>query len=96
MTTTINTSVCYGDIFFACLPNIEHSHVQQGTRPVLIISNETGNRFSPTVTIVPLTSKMAKRPLPTHVCFEGCGLTKQSVVLAEQIQTLDKNRLGRK
>ena len=66
---------------------------QGGTRPVVVVQNDAGNRFSPTVVVAALTSQLGKPRLPTHVAVSGCGLKKDSVVLAEQLRTLDKRRL---
>ena len=84
-----------GDIYSANLDPVVGSE-QGGIRPVLIIQNNIGNRFSPTVIILAITSKMGKTKLPTHVDIpagEG-GLFKDSIVLAEQVRTLEKTRLG--
>ena len=83
-----------GDIYFADLDPVIGSE-QGGTRPVLIIQNDLGNRFSPTVIILPLTSKMGKAPLRTHVPLlppQG-GVRKPSIILCEQVRTLEKSRL---
>ena len=83
-----------GDIYFADLDPVIGSE-QGGTRPVLIIQNDLGNRFSPTVIILPLTSKMGKAPLRTHVPIlppQG-GVRKPSIILCEQVRTLEKSRL---
>ncbi|MDD6683321.1 MAG: type II toxin-antitoxin system PemK/MazF family toxin [Clostridiales bacterium] len=83
-----------GDIYFADLDPVIGSE-QGGTRPVLIIQNDLGNRFSPTVIILPLTSKMGKVPLRTHVSIlppQG-GVRKPSIILCEQVRTLEKSRL---
>lgn len=68
---------------------------QGGLRPVLVVQNDTGNRCSPTVVVLALTSQMQKARLPTHVSIRaaGHGLQKDSVILAEQMRTLDKRRL---
>ena len=83
-----------GDIFYADLSPVIGSE-QGGLRPVLIIQNDVGNRYSPTVIAAAITSKMSKAKLPTHIdIFAGCvGLAKDSVILLEQIRTLDKQRL---
>ena len=83
-----------GDIFYADLRPVVGSE-QGGVRPVLIIQNDVGNRHSPTVICAAITSKMNKAKLPTHIELTGrnVGLTKDSVVLLEQIRTLDKRRL---
>ena len=83
-----------GDIFYADLSPVVGSE-QGGTRPVLIVQNDMGNRHSPTVIAAAITSQMNKARLPTHIELEGpaVGLTKDSVVLLEQIRTIDKRRL---
>lgn len=83
-----------GDIYYADLGNSFGSE-QSGTRPCLIIQNNVGNQFSGTVIIAAITSRMSKTKIPTHVSLresEG-GLVKNSMVLLEQIRTIDKNRL---
>ncbi len=83
-----------GDIFFADLSPVVGSE-QGGVRPVLIIQNDAGNRHSPTVIAAAITSRLGKANLPTHITVEAksCGLTRDSIVLLEQIRTLDKTRL---
>ena len=83
-----------GDIFYADLSPVVGSE-QGGLRPVLIVQNDMGNRYSPTVIAAAITSRKDKTPLPTHirVTAGGCGLQKDSIVLLEQIRTLDKSRL---
>ena len=83
-----------GEIYCADLNPIIGSE-QGGVRPVLVLQNDVGNRFSPTVIVAAITSQICKARLPTHVpiACEGTGLQKDSVVLAEQIRTLDKRRL---
>lgn len=82
-----------GDIYYAELNPVIGSE-QGGTRPVLIISNDTGNKYSPTVIIAAITSKRAKGKLPTHYDLRGIsGLPADSTVLFEQIRTIDKKRL---
>lgn len=85
-----------GEIYFADLDPVMGSE-QGGMRPVLIIQNDLGNRFSPTVIVLPLTSRTGKTPLRTHVTvFPPCGgLTKPSIILCEQVRTLEKTRLRR-
>ena len=83
-----------GDIFFSDLNPVKGSE-QGGVRPVLVIQNNTGNHFSPTVIIAPITSQLKKNSLPTHVTLPtGNGLPEQSMVLLEQIRTVDRNRIG--
>ena len=83
-----------GDIFFADLSPVVGSE-QGGVRPVLIIQNDAGNRHSPTVIAAAITSRLGKANLPTHINVKAqtCGLTRDSIVLLEQIRTLDKTRL---
>lgn len=83
-----------GDIFYADLSPVVGSE-QGGLRPVLIIQNDIGNRYSPTVIAAAITSRMGKNRLPTHIDIHAdqVGLAKDSVVLLEQIRTLDKRRL---
>ena len=83
-----------GDIYYADLTPAIGSE-QGGVRPVLIIQNDMGNRHSPTVIAAAITSQLNKAKLPTHIELldPHCGLTKDSVVLLEQIRTLDKKRL---
>lgn len=86
-----------GEIYCADLSPVKGSE-QGGVRPVLILQNNVGNRYSPTVIVAPITSQLSKASLPTHVGInsgEG-GLDLDSVVLAEQIRTLDKCRLRRR
>ncbi len=85
-----------GDIFYANLSPVVGSE-QDGIRPVLIIQNDVGNKYSPTVIAIAITSKQ-KPILPTHILIKSSesGLEKDSVVLVEQIRTLDKSRLIRK
>lgn len=86
-----------GDIFYADLSPVIGSE-QGGIRPVLIIQNNLGNKHSPTVIVAAVTSRINKAKLPTHVeiCAKGYGLIKDSVVLIEQIRTIDKKRLKEK
>ncbi|WP_237580108.1 type II toxin-antitoxin system PemK/MazF family toxin [Candidatus Enterococcus huntleyi] len=86
-----------GDIYFADLSPVVGSE-QGGIRPVVIIQNNLGNHFSPTVIIAAITAKMAKPKLPTHVGIKASedGIDKDSVILLEQIRTIDKSRLKEK
>lgn len=86
-----------GDIFYADLSPVIGSE-QGGVRPVLVIQNDVGNRYSPTIIITAITSQINKAKLPTHVEITGqsYGLPKDSVVLAEQVRTIDKKRLREK
>lgn len=83
-----------GELYSANLDPVVGSE-QGGVRPVLIIQNDMGNRFSPTVVVLAVTGRLTKAKLPTHVeiSAEGHGLMSDSVVLAEQVRTLDKKRL---
>ncbi len=83
-----------GDIYYADLSPVVGSE-QGGVRPVLIVQNDVGNRFSPTVIAAAITSQQDKAKLPTHIQLspEGSGLQRDSIVLLEQIRTLDKRRL---
>lgn len=86
-----------GDMFYADLSPVIGSE-QGGIRPVLVIQNDTGNKYSPTVIVSAITSQMNKNKLPTHIELdsEEFGLKADSVVLAEQIRTIDKSRLKEK
>ena len=83
-----------GDVFFADLSPVIGSE-QGGTRPVLIIQNDIGNRFSPTVIIAAITAQIQKAKLPTHVEINAkkYGFERDSVILLEQLRTIDKSRL---
>ncbi len=83
-----------GDIYYADLSPVVGSE-QGGIRPVLIIQNDIGNRFSPTVIAAAITSQHSKANLPTHIVLDAdtTGLAKDSIVLLEQVRTLDKHRL---
>ena len=86
-----------GDIFFADLSPVVGSE-QGGLRPVLVIQNDVGNKYSPTVIVAAITSQVNKTKLPTHVEIGmlGNGLSRNSVVLMEQLRTIDKVRLKEK
>ena len=86
-----------GDIFYADLSPVVGSE-QGGVRPVLIIQNDVGNKYSPTVIVAAITSQINKAKLPTHIeiSADDYGLSKDSVVLMEQIRTIDKRRLKEK
>ncbi len=93
----MDNSVKRGDIFYADLSPVVGSE-QGGVRPVLIVQNDVGNRYSPTVIAAAITSQKEKSKLPTHIEINSqvCGLSRDSVVLLEQIRTLDKKRLKEK
>jgi len=86
-----------GEIYYADLSPVVGSE-QGGVRPVLIVQNDVGNKYSPTVIAAAITSQRDKTKLPTHieVSAENCGLQKNSIVLLEQIRTIDKKRLKEK
>lgn len=86
-----------GDIYYADLRPVVGSE-QGGVRPVLIIQNDVGNKHSPTVICAAITSKMNKAKLPTHVELDTkkCNMIKNSVILLEQLRTIDKQRLKEK
>ena len=83
-----------GDIYYADLSPVVGSE-QGGVRPVLIVQNDVGNKHSPTVIAAAITSQKDKSKLPTHISLNAasCGLAKDSIVLLEQVRTLDKRRL---
>lgn len=89
--------VVRGDIFYADLSPVVGSE-QGGVRPVLVVQNDVGNRYSPTVIIAAITSQLTKAKLPTHIELnkDKFNLMKDSVVLLEQLRTLDKRRLKEK
>ena len=89
-----NTTIHRGDIYLADLAQVVGSE-QGGIRPVLIVQNDIGNQHSPTVIAAVITGQIKHRHLPTQVLLDvpGCGLLKKSVVMLEQLRTLDKGRL---
>ncbi|MBQ6795462.1 MAG: type II toxin-antitoxin system PemK/MazF family toxin [Clostridia bacterium] len=86
-----------GDIFYADLSPVIGSE-QGGTRPVLVVQNDVGNKYSPTVIAAAITSRINKAKLPTHIEIDAAryGLNKDSVILLEQVRTIDKKRLREK
>ena len=86
-----------GDIYYADLSPVIGSE-QGGARPVLVVQNDVGNKYSPTIIAAAITSQINKAKLPTHIeiSAEEYGLTKDSVILLEQIRTIDKRRLREK
>lgn len=90
----MDTIVRRGDIFYADLSPVVGSE-QGGVRPVLIVQNDTGNRHSPTVIAAAITSQTGKANMPTHISVAATqsGLPRDSVILLEQVRTLDKRRL---
>ena len=93
----MDTHVKRGDIFYADLSPVVGSE-QGGVRPVIVIQNNVGNKYSPTIIIAAITSQINKARLPTHIEISAphFGLPKDSVVLLEQIRTIDKKRLREK
>ncbi len=87
-----------GEVYFADLNPVVGSEQGGGQRPVLIVQNDVGNKYSPTVIVAAITAKISKAKLPTHVevCKDEVGLLKDSVILLEQIRTIDKRRLIQK
>lgn len=94
---TINLDIKRGDLYYADLSPVVGSE-QGGVRPVLIIQNDIGNKYSPTVIVAAITSQINKAKLPTHIEISAneYGLNKDSVILLEQIRTIDKKRLREK
>lgn len=90
----MDVNVKRGDIFFADLSPVVGSE-QGGLRPVLIVQNNVGNHYSPTVIVAAITSRITKPKMPTHVGMKGGrdGLERDSVILLEQVRTIDKQRL---
>ena len=86
--------VARGEIYFAELNPVQGSE-QGGTRPVLVVQNDVGNAYSPTTIVLAITSQLNKARLPTHVAVPAreSGLARDSVILAEQVRTIDKSRL---
>lgn len=84
-----------GEIYYADLSPVVGSE-QGGYRPVVVLQNNKGNRYSTTIIVAPVSSKLTKNPLPTHVMVESDYLEKKSVILLEQIRTIDKQRIREK
>lgn len=84
-----------GEIYYADLSPVIGSE-QGGYRPVVVLQNNKGNRYSTTVIVAPVSSKLTKNPLPTHVTIDSQCLEKKSVILLEQIRTIDKQRIKEK
>ena len=87
-----------GELYYANLSPVFGSE-QGGLRPVLVVQNDIGNKYSPTVIVAAITSSITKAKLPTHIpisCSTYTGLTKDSVILLEQLRTIDKMRLQQK
>ncbi len=81
-----------GDVYYADLSGGIGSE-QKGVRPVLIVQNNMGNKHSTTLIVVPISKKLTKPPLPTHVIFQNENLDYISMILCEQLRTIDKKRL---
>ena len=94
MNLDTHQTILRGDLYYADLSPVVGSE-QGGIRPVLVIQNDVGNKYSPTVIVAAITSRSTKAAIPTHVCIRRMrgGLKQDSTVLAEQIRTIDRNRL---
>ena len=92
-----NEIVKRGDIYYANLSPVIGSE-QGGVRPVLIVQNDIGNKYSPTIIVAAITAKLGKTHMPTHVDLpaKSCNLERDSIVLLEQLRTIDKSRLSKK
>lgn len=84
-----------GEIYYADLSPVVGSE-QGGYRPVVVLQNNKGNRYSTTIIVAPISSRLTKNPLPTHVTIVSNYLEKKSVILLEQIRTIDKQRIREK
>lgn len=84
-----------GEVYYADLSGTTGSE-QGGYRPVVIVQNNKGNRYSTTVIVAPISTKLTKPPLPTHVMIPTCKIERESMVLLEQLRTIDQKRLGQK
>ena len=82
-----------GDVYYADLSLVVGSE-QGGVRPVVVVQNDKGNRYSKTIIVAPISKKMSKPPIPTHVIFSDDSLSYVSMILCEQLRTIDKKRLG--
>ncbi|MCH4285738.1 type II toxin-antitoxin system PemK/MazF family toxin [Absiella sp. AM54-8XD] len=82
-----------GDVYYADLSPVVGSE-QGGVRPVVVVQNDKGNKYSKTIIIAPISKKMSKPPIPTHVIFSDSSLSYVSMILCEQLRTIDKKRLG--
>jgi mRNA interferase MazF len=87
-----NAKILRGDIHMATLETEESSRVIRGIRPVIVVSNNTVNYYSPVINVIPVTSQK-KKPLPVHVDLSGFGLEKDSTAIVEQVLTIDKSSL---
>lgn len=82
-----------GDVYYADLSPVVGSE-QGGVRPVVVVQNDKGNRYSKTIIVAPISKKMSKPPIPTHIIFSDDSLSYVSMILCEQLRTIDKKRLG--
>ena len=82
-----------GDVYYADLSPVVGSE-QGGVRPVVVVQNDKGNRYSKTIIVAPISKEMSKPPIPTHVIFSDDSLSYVSMILCEQLRTIDKKRLG--
>ena len=82
-----------GDVYYADLSGVVGSE-QGGVRPVVVVQNDKGNKYSTTLIVAPISKKMSKPPLPTHVIFSVSQLNYVSMILLEQLRTIDKKRMG--
>ena len=82
-----------GDVYYADLSPVVGSE-QGGVRPVVVVQNDKGNRYSKTIIVAPISTKISKPPIPTHVIFSDDSLSYVSMILCEQLRTIDKKRLG--
>ena len=82
-----------GDVYYADLSGVVGSELG-GVRPVVVVQNDKGNKYSTTLIVAPISKKMSKPPLPTHVIFSVSQLNYVSMILLEQLRTIDKKRLG--
>lgn len=82
-----------GDVYYADLSPVVGSE-QGGVRPVVVVQKDKGNRYSKTIIVAPISKKMSKPPIPTHVIFSDDSLSYVSMILCEQLRTIDKKRLG--
>ena len=89
----MNRKIMRGELYYADLSPVVGSE-QGGMRPILVLQNNVGNKYSPTVVVAAITSRLGKNKLPTHVSLGSVHLEKDSIVLLEQIRTIDKRRLS--
>ena len=80
------------DLYMADLPYRENGNILRGMHPVIVVSNNLVNRYSPVITAIPLTSKIKRLDMPTHILLYGSGLWKESMAVCEQVMSLDSSR----